>query len=83
MQNIIENATITYKNGLKKVVDAISIAKNGIYTGKIRLNHGLIDEFVNYSFIPRDQIKKINFLNKWGEPTDIFLEKCNKEEKEK
>jgi len=83
MQNIIENATIIYKNGLKKVVDAISITKNGIYTGKIRLNHNPIEGFVNYSFIPRDQIKKINFLNKWGESTDIFLEKCDREEKEK
>ena len=81
MQNIIENATITFKNGLKKVVDAISITKNGVYTGKIKFNHSQINEFINSSFIPRDQIKKINFLNKWGESTDIFLEECNREEK--
>lgn len=81
MQNIIENATITFKNGFIKVIDAISITKNGVYTGKIKFNHSEINEFINSSFIPRDQIKKINFLNKWGESTDIFLEECNRGEK--
>jgi hypothetical protein len=83
MKNIIENATIIYKNGLRKIVDALSITKKGIYIGKIKLNHNSKDEFLNYSFIPINQIKKINFLNERGESIDVFLEKCDREENEK
>jgi len=36
MQNIIENATIIYKNGLKKICEAISITEKGVYTGCIK-----------------------------------------------
>jgi hypothetical protein len=81
MKNIIENATIIYKNGLRKIVDALSITKKGIYIGKIKLNNDSKDEFFNYSFIPRNQIKKINFLNERGESIDVFLENCDREEK--
>jgi hypothetical protein len=83
MKNIIENATIIYKNGLRKLVEALSITKKGIYIGIIKLNHDSKYEFFNYSFIPRNQIKKINFLNERGESIDVFLEKCDREEKEK
>jgi hypothetical protein len=83
MKNIIENATIIYKNGLKKIFDAISISKKGIYIGRIRLNHLSLNEFVNYSFIPRNQIKKIMFLNEKGESEYIFLENCDKEVEKK
>jgi hypothetical protein len=83
MNNIIENATVIFKNGFKKIYEAISITKKGIYTGKKGLNNDSKDDFVNYSFIPKDQIKKINFLNEWGELIDVFLENCDRGEKEK
>lgn len=83
MRNIIENATIIYKNGFKKIVEALSITKNGIFIGKIIQNRKTKDEFINYSFIPRNQINKINFLNEKGELTHIFFENCDMEVKEK
>jgi len=63
MPDMIENATITYKNGLKKIYEAISITKKGVYTGYIKPKNKKGEEFVNHSFIPRDQIKKITIFN--------------------
>ena len=57
MNDLIENATIIYKNGLKKTCEAISITEKGVYTGFIKSSNN--KEFVNNSFIPMDQIKKI------------------------
>jgi hypothetical protein len=80
MNNIIENATIIHKNGLKKIYDAISITEVGVYTGKIKINNENRDEFVNYGFIPIDQIQKILFLNEIGHLKKIKYRKNNKME---
>lgn len=73
MQDIIENATIIYKDGLKKIYEAISITKKGVYTGYIKPKNKKGEEFVNHSFIPRDQIQKIMFLNEHGKSKNIDL----------
>ena len=63
MNQVIENATIIYKNGLKKIYDAISITDKGVYTGEIKNKDKNNMEFVNHSYIPIDQIKKISFFD--------------------
>jgi len=73
MPDMIENATITYKNGLKKIYEAISITKKGVYTGYIKPKNKKGEEFVNHSFIPRDQIKKITIFNEHGKSKNIDL----------
>jgi hypothetical protein len=82
MENIIENATIFYKNGLKKIYDVISIQNKGIYIGFIKNNNGR-KKFVNHSFIPNDRIKKIVFLNNKGNLENIFLSNDIKEVRRK
>ncbi len=78
MQNIIENATIFYKNGLKEIYDAISIIDKGVYTGRIKsINKN--DEFIHHEFIPKDQIQKIIFLKK-GKTKLIDFNNFNREE---
>jgi hypothetical protein len=72
-KNIVENATIQHKNGLKQIYDAIYITKKGIYTGRIikkSENEGVFDD---YGFIPRDQIEKITVFNEHGQIKDIDL----------
>jgi len=71
MQNIIENATITYKNGIKELCDAISITEKGVYTGQV--NSIAVNEkgFIVHSFVPKDQIRKIIIFNENGESKDI------------
>ena len=49
MKDVIENATIIYKNGLKKIVDALSISEKGVFTGYIKSKSD-VDKFVCYSF---------------------------------
>ena len=66
MNDLIENATIIYKNGLKKICDAISITEKGVYTGFIKSSNENKEEFVNNSFIPMDQIKKIMVFTENG-----------------
>ena len=62
MKDIIENATIEYKNGLKKIFEAVNITEKGIYAGSIRsINEE--KKFVYNSFIPLDQIKNIVVCN--------------------
>ncbi len=73
MQNIIENATIIYKNGLKKICEAISITEKGVYAGYIKPKNKKDEEFVNHSFIPKDQIQKIMFFNENGKSKDIEI----------
>ena len=72
MQNIIENATIVYKNGLKKICEAISITERGVYAGYIKPKND--EEFVNHSFIPKDQIQKIMVFSENGKLKDIEIE---------
>jgi hypothetical protein len=78
MEDIIENATIIYKNGLKKSYDAISITDKGVYAGHIKNKDGM--EFVNHSFIPIDQIKKISFFDS-NENKDIDFETLKRRNK--
>jgi hypothetical protein len=59
MEDIIENVTILFENGVKKIYEAIAITKNGVLTGHIQDVKNKGKEFVNYSFIPRDQIQKL------------------------
>ena len=71
MEKIIENATIVYKNGLRKIVDALSITQNGIYVGRIDSEKEKNEKFVNHSFIPKNQIQKIQFLDSKNKLQDI------------
>jgi hypothetical protein len=82
MKNIIENATIIYKNGLKKIFDAISISDKGVFTGYIKSNSE-IEKFVCYSYIPKDQIEKIMVLNENNQSNDIDFNKNFNAEVEK
>ncbi len=66
MNDLIENATIIYKSGLKKICEAISITEKGVYTGFIRSSNENKEEFVNNSFIPMDRIKKIMVFTENG-----------------
>jgi len=77
MSNVIENATIIYMNDLKEIFDAIILKENGIYTGHIKLLNEDKKEFINHSYIPRNQIKKIIFLTEDGEIKDIDFKKSN------
>ena len=79
MKDIIENVTIISKNGLREICDAISITKKGIYTGEIKTINKDSEKFVNHSFIPKDQIQKIMFLNE--KSRDIDFRNIHKEEK--
>lgn len=76
MQEIMENATIIYKNGLREIFDAISIANKGVYTGQIRRNDKEI-EFINHSYIPNDQIERILIFNN-GTAKDIDIKKTGR-----
>jgi hypothetical protein len=58
MKDIIENATIIYKNGFKEICYAISISDKGVFTGYLKSNSE-VEKFICNSFIPRDQIEKI------------------------
>ena len=80
MRKIIENATIIYKNGSKEICDAISVTKNGVYTGHIKHIHKNRKAFVNHSFIPKDQIQQILFLNEFGASKNIDVKKEYMEE---
>ena len=73
MKNIVENATILYKNGLKQLCDAICITKKGIYTGRIIKKSEKEGVFDDHGFIPRDQIEKIIVLNEHGKAKDIDI----------
>ncbi len=71
MKNIIENATIFYKNGMKHIYDAIDITKIGVYTGHIITKHGQENVFEEHGFIPFDQIEKIIIFDEQGKAQDI------------
>ena len=71
MNDLIENATIIYKNGQKKFCDAISITEKGVYSGFIKSSNN--KEFVNNSFIPIDQIKKILVFTENGKLKNLVF----------
>ena len=73
MKNVIENATVIHKNGLRQIYDAIQITKKGIYIGRIILKMEEREEFEDHGFIPRGQIQKITVCNKYGQLRDIDL----------
>ena len=75
MNDLIENATIVYKNGFKKICEVISITEKGVYTGFIKSSNANKEEFVNNSFIPLDQIKKIMIFNENGKLKNLNFEK--------
>jgi hypothetical protein len=66
MNDIIENATIIYKDGLKKICDAISITEKGVYTGYIKSNKDNCVDFIDSGFIPIEHIGEILFISKDG-----------------
>ena len=66
MHDIIENATIIYKNGLKKNCEAISITEKGIYTGFIKSKNNHSEDFIDSGFIPIKYIEEILFITKGG-----------------
>jgi hypothetical protein len=71
MKDIIENATIEYKNGVKKIFEAVTITEKGVYVGAIRSNNEE-KKFVYNSFIPLDQIKNIITCNEKGKIKNII-----------
>jgi len=52
---ILEMAQIIYKGGKSDIFEAVHIADEGVYTGRI-INQNL---FINAGFIPKENIKKI------------------------
>ena len=66
MQDLVENATIIYKNGLKKIFDAISVTEKGVYTGEIKSLNENREGFIHHSYIPKNQIQKIMVVNEKG-----------------
>ena len=66
MRDIIENVTIIYKDGLKKICDAISITEKGVYTGYIKSNKDNCVDFIDSGFIPIEYIEEILFISKDG-----------------
>ena len=75
MKDILENVTIIYKNGLREIFNAISIVNRGVYTGQIKKINNNDIEFVNHSFIPKDQIDRILIFNSNGESKNIDFNK--------
>ena len=71
MKNIVENATILQKNGVKQIYDAIHITKKGIYTGRVITTSKKREVFEDHGFIPCDQIEKITVYNDHGKLKDI------------
>ena len=78
INDIIENVSIRFKNGEKRMFEAISIRKKGVLTGSLKSVDGEHIRFVNHRFIPNDQILKIIFMNEDYKSKSITYEK-NKE----
>jgi hypothetical protein len=68
---VYKNAIITYDNGEKEIFDAIVITGKGIYTGFVRLNNNLKEEFIDDGLISKDNIQKIIVIDKEGISQDI------------
>jgi hypothetical protein len=52
---ILEMAQIIYSDGKMVILEAVQIADEGVYTGRIRNKN----EFIDCGFIPKQSIKKI------------------------
>ena len=55
MIEILQNATITYSDGVKEQFEAVRITDKGVVIGRI-----LDNEFVDCGFISKGNIKEIN-----------------------
>ena len=64
--------------GIKKICDSISITKMGVYIGRLESKKEINQNFVNYGFIPKNQIQKIIFFDKNGNSKFIDFKKQNK-----
>ena len=73
MKDIIEDVTILYRDGSKKLFEAISVKKHGIYTGYIKHSNGIKVKFVNQIFIPKIKIKKITICKGDGRLKEIIF----------
>lgn len=73
MKDIIEDVTILYRDGSKKLYEAISVKKHGIYTGYIKHSNGIKNKFVNQIFIPKIKIKKITICKEDGRLKEIIF----------
>jgi hypothetical protein len=71
MENILQDATIVQKNGLKQLFDAIVITKKGIYTGVLIIRDKGDEKFEEHGFIPKNQIEKITVFNRKRGQIDI------------
>jgi hypothetical protein len=72
MNDIIQNATIVYKNGFSKNFEVITITEKGVYTGNKKSSEGR-EYIVNYGFIPIDKIKKIIVFKENGKFENIIF----------
>lgn len=72
-EEIIENATISFKNGNKQLFTAIKIVKNGIYIGQFHTQKDMEKRFEDHSFIPHDQIDKITICTDHGKTRIIEI----------
>jgi hypothetical protein len=59
MQKIIKNVTVVYKDGNKKLFEAVSIVDDGVYTGSFNKKNRSKPVFVDSGFIPIDHVEKI------------------------
>jgi hypothetical protein len=70
-KNIFKNAIVTYNNGEKEIFDVIVITRKGIYTGYVKLNKDLDEEFIDDGLISKENIQKIIVLEKEGISKEI------------
>ena len=54
--DILETVQIIYSDGKMAILEAVQIADEGVYTGRISNNN----EFIDGGFIPKQSIKEIN-----------------------
>jgi len=80
MKTIYKQATISKKNGVKQIFDAILITEKGVYTGLLNINKESKEEFKENSFIPHDQVESIKILND-SETLDIDIKKIKEKRK--
>jgi len=73
IEDIIENATVSFKTGGKQLFDAIKIVKNGIYIGQFHTENDSTIRFEEHSFIPHDQIEKITVCTDHGKTRIIEI----------
>jgi len=83
MKHIIKNVIIHYKNGSKKIFEAISIDINGVYTGFFTFKNKNKTKFIDNGFVPIEHIDKICSLSNEIDDLIIDFKRNIKEEVEK